>query len=183
MEIWKDIPWYEWKYQASTLGVIKSLLKRQWKKWSRILKINQNNRWYSYVDLYIDWKKKKLLVHRLVLISFKWENNELQVNHIDWDKTNNRLENLEWCTKSENELHKYKILGYVSPMKWRLWKDNPLYWKWKSIAQYTKDWELIKEWNCIADINRVKWYNSSSISNNALWRSKTSYWFKWKFIY
>lgn len=62
---------------------------------------------YSFT---INGKDKKLFAHRIVLETFcPVENMEnLQVNHIDGDKTNNNLSNLEWCTQSENQKHAFK---------------------------------------------------------------------------
>lgn len=67
---------------------------------------------YQIINLStIDGKKKTFRVHRLILMAFKpiegMEN--LQVNHIDGNKKNNNLDNLEWCTASENQLHAYRI--------------------------------------------------------------------------
>lgn len=55
--------------------------------------------------------KKTYRVHRLVLMAFKPVENmdNLEVNHIDGDKKNNRLDNLEWCTSSENQRHAFSI--------------------------------------------------------------------------
>jgi len=75
-------------------------IERNW----RTLKQQINRYWYTYIWLYKNWKRKKLTVHRLVMLVFIWESN-LQVNHIDWDKSNNHLSNLEYCTAKENTNH------------------------------------------------------------------------------
>lgn len=58
----------------------------------------------------INGKKKTYRAHRLVLMAFKPVDNmeNLEVNHIDGNKKNNKLENLEWCTSSENQIHAFK---------------------------------------------------------------------------
>lgn len=70
-----------------------------------------NNKGYVMMSFYIDGKSKTKFVHRLVLGAFApiigMEN--LQVNHKDGDKRNNHIDNLEWCTQSENQKHAYKM--------------------------------------------------------------------------
>ena len=65
---------------------------------------------YLEVSLSNNGKSKRYLVHRLILASFNPVDNmdKLDVNHINGDKTDNRLSNLEWCTRSENVRHSYK---------------------------------------------------------------------------
>jgi len=112
-EIWKDIPNYEGLYQVSNLGRIKSLKRKVRSKGGSFKIVKERflrswmNRGYSQVDLSKNNKTKAFSVHRIVMIAFIGES-ELDVNHKNGIKTDNRLENLEYCTKSENMLHAYK---------------------------------------------------------------------------
>lgn len=101
-EVWRDIPGYEGYYQASNLGNIKSLPKK-YKPLGRILKPQQRNN-YLIVSLSRDGKSKSQSVHRIIMKTFKGESN-LTVNHIDGNKHNNKLENLEYCTPRDNSRH------------------------------------------------------------------------------
>lgn len=109
-EIWKDIEGYEGLYQVSNLGNIKSLRKRIDKGKchryfdEKILKPIETNRGYLRVKLCKDRKIKKIRVHRLVAEAFI-KRPELEVNHIDGNKKNNKAENLEWVTQRENKQH------------------------------------------------------------------------------
>ena len=100
-EEWRDIKEYEGKYQVSNLGRVKSLNYNNTKK-EKILK-SRNNRGYLCVTLYKEGKSKTCKVHRLVAQAFiENSNNYLEVNHKDENKTNNCVENLEWCTRKYN---------------------------------------------------------------------------------
>lgn len=118
-EIWADIPGYEGIYQASNYGNIKSLDRLGTYKMrggittrifkGTIIKQHKSPHGYMRVPLYKNMKMKSCVVHRLVLMAFSGVNNA-QVNHIDGDKLNNRIENLEWCTQQENNIHCIKVL-------------------------------------------------------------------------
>lgn len=72
---------------------------------------NRKGTEYQIINLSkLDGKKRTFRVHRLVMMAFKPVENmdELEVNHLDGDKKNNKLENLEWCTASENQKHAFK---------------------------------------------------------------------------
>ncbi len=115
-EVWKDIPNYEGFYQVSNLGNVKSLdryivypdgTKRLFK--SKIQKKTINSSGYVYYDLYIKSKRKRFLAHMIVYIAFVSEyDRKLDINHIDCNKTNNNINNLELTTRSENMIHALK---------------------------------------------------------------------------
>jgi len=118
MEIWKDVIKYEGYYQVSNYGNVKSLsreIKRPKKIGSfiqkeRILKPCKCKGGYESVTLVIDTKKKKHLVHRLVAIAFIENPIDYKyVNHIDAIRDNNKVENLEWCSQSQNKKHSYNL--------------------------------------------------------------------------
>lgn len=109
----QDIPWYEWLYAITRDWNIWSYPKRHWNgnalyKW-RFLKQNSNGR-YLQVTLIQNNNKKILLVHRLVAITYLDNSNNLPcINHKNGIKTDNTVDNLEWCTHSENQSHAYKL--------------------------------------------------------------------------
>lgn len=150
MEIWKDIKDYEGYYQISSYGQVKSLLT------NKILVGDTNSLGYRRVTLYAPIKKR-FFIHRLVALHFCKDYQEnLIVNHKDGDKTNNKVENLEWVTRSENDLHAYKN---------NLRKSYPCQFKYKIIAYNLTTGEIVKIYNnadsCAKDLKvaRTNIYN------------------------
>ena len=118
IEIWKDIENYEGLYQVSNLGRIKSLERDVYRQngtfhyhaGGKILAPALNRGGYSQIDLYKNGKMKREYVHRLVAMAFiPNPENKPQVNHKDEVKTNNVVENLEWCTSVYNINYGTKI--------------------------------------------------------------------------
>lgn len=175
-EIFRDIPWYEWLYQVSNLGNVKSLNYR-WHNIEHILKPKKDI--YLRITLFKNNKAKIYWIHRLVLLVFTENQNNLpEVNHIDWNKYNNRLDNLEWCTRSYNVKHSYRKL-WQKPNKTWLWKFWKLHHNSKKVWQYTKEWMLINIYYAIAEAKRLT--NSNNINLCLLWKIKTSWWYMWKY--
>lgn len=98
------------KYVISPSGKV---MRFKANKWSDIH--GEVNHGYHRVNLSVNGVAKKFRVHRLVAQAFI-ENplNKPYVNHIDGNKLNNHVSNLEWCTASENEHHSYRVLGKVA---------------------------------------------------------------------
>ena len=119
-EIWKDVKGYEGLYQVSNLGRIKSIsyFNRANKKTyprNKILKPLINDKGYLRVDLRKNNKSKKVRIHRIAAEHFIPNPYHFsEVNHIDGNKQNNCVNNLEWCTHSQNMKHAVK-LGLVIP--------------------------------------------------------------------
>lgn len=104
-EVWKDIPMYAGIYEVSTLGRVRSKIT------GRLATCRKNEKGYVIARIYLNGLCKNERVHRLVAITFLPNPNGYpQVNHIDEDKTNNCVDNLEWCTAEYNVnygLHNY----------------------------------------------------------------------------
>lgn len=109
-EHWADIPGFDDLYQVSTLGRVRGLVR------GGVLKTDVVNGGYLRVTLCKNGKTRRFMVHRLVATVFI-PNNDIKrefVNHRDGIKTNNHIDNLQWCTSSENETHSYSTLGKIN---------------------------------------------------------------------
>lgn len=101
-EIWKDIVGFEGLYQVSNLGNVKSLKGKE----PKILKGHKDTKGYLQVELRKDNKRNISCIHRLVAKEFlEKPKGKDQINHIDGNKLNNNVDNLEWCTCKENIKH------------------------------------------------------------------------------
>jgi hypothetical protein len=116
-EIWKDYAGFEEIYQVSTCGNVRSLDRVIIQSNGRIKKIKGiepmktriNKFGYGYIALRLNGKYKMKTVHRMVAETFIHNvHNKPEVNHISGSKIDNRVQNLEWLTSSENQLHAYK---------------------------------------------------------------------------
>lgn len=119
-EQWKPISGYEGLYEISNKGRVKTLLRKYYAghgnnqefeiKEAFLKQVKSKTGGYMVATLTKNAKSKKIKVHRLVAEAFI-ENPEGKpfVNHIDFDPKNNNLNNLEWCTQSENMLHSSKM--------------------------------------------------------------------------
>ena len=132
MEEWKSIPGYEGLYEVSSYGRVKSLeisyIRKNgimYHKPEIILSPKTNGIGYFIVCLYKNKTHKYCLIHRLVALTFLPNPDNLPcVNHKDEDKSNNRVDNLEWCTEKYNSNYK----GVLKRRSQRM-KENGIYEK------------------------------------------------------
>lgn len=181
-EIWKDIKEYEGIYQVSNLGRVKSLSRfhKTDERYSligytskeRILKPGTDGWGYLYVALSKDKKRKNKRIHRLVAETFIPNIKNLQqVNHIDGNKKNNKVDNLEWCTYGHNEKEAYRL-----GLKQSRIKGKPLY-------QCDLNGNIIKKWNSINEIAKAMNYSSGTICSCCnKKRNKTYKGFIWRYV-
>ena len=121
-EIWKDVKSYEGLYQVSNFGNVRSLdreipafILNQEKvtRIGKVLKPQVSNAGYEVVAFSKSGITKRFLVHRIVGKAFlKNEEQKEQINHKNGIKIDNVLKNLEWATRSENQLHRFEVLGH-----------------------------------------------------------------------
>jgi len=114
-EIWKDVVGFEGIYQVSSLGRVKRVMGYQCRK-ERILKPQQHRSGYLSISLSRDGQVSRKSVHRMVLEAHVGPAPEgCEANHRNGNVTDNRVANLEWVTKSENNQHAYRVLGRDPP--------------------------------------------------------------------
>lgn len=170
VEIWRDIEGYEGLYQVSSLGRVKLLDYRHTGK-ERIMKVRRNNG-YLIVGLCRDGKQKTFKVHRLVATAFISNPENLpQINHKDEDKTNNIVENLEWCSAKYNcnyGIHNKKI----SEMQ----TNHPN--KSKKVLCI----ETGKIYPSTRQVERDLGFNNGYISRCCLGEYKSAYGYTWRYI-
>lgn len=154
-EIWKPVKGYEGLYEVSNLGKVRSLdhiCKYRIKGYvitklieGRILNNHLATIGYYILGLHKDKKSRFVYVHRLVAEAFiENPNGYRYINHKDEDKTNNRVDNLEWCTQKHN-LNWGTSRARLSASR----KANPH--NNRRIAQLSLDGSLIKVFNSAAD--------------------------------
>lgn len=143
---------------------------------------------YPYVDLtQSNGKRKCPKTHRLIALAFiSNPEGKPQINHIDGNKRNNKISNLEWVTQSENVKHSY-LTGLNNPNTYSKGSKN---YQWngrhkncKKVKQLTLNNKVIRIYNSIAIANRaINSKSQSGISAVCNGRLKTYYGFKWEFV-
>lgn len=171
MEVWKDIHGYEGLYQVSNLGRVRSL---NWRNTGEIreLCLKPHNRGYLQIELTNRGIKKTFTVHRLVALHFvQGFQDGFVVNHINENKTDNRADNLEWISQSENTDYSY---ARHSSVRERSRKNI------RPVVQIAPDGSKTI-WDCILAVVRGTGFNAWSIKQCCEGKRKQAYGYKWQY--
>lgn len=173
-EVWKDVVWYEGLYKVSNLWRIYSCY------FDRINKISICRDWgYWLIWLSKKWVSKVCRVHRLCAIAFlENKENKEQVNHKNGIKLDNRIENLEWCTNWENQIHAYKTGLKIWAFTWKFWSEHN---KSKTTYQFDIKWNLIGIFWSASEAARFLKKSRSWITDCCLWKERQAHWYVWKY--
>ena len=174
MEIWKDIEGYP-GYQVSNKGNVRSL--NYWHKAGKIqvLKPNFNGQHYLKVCLRKEKKNYTRVVHRLVALAFIPNDDpehKTQVNHINEDKTDNRVCNLEWVTPKENT-------NWGTCIERRSLKHRDS--QCRAVKQIAPDGTIEKIWKSTHEAGR-NGFQQPNVQACATGKHKTHRGFRWEYV-
>lgn len=169
-ENWRDIKGFEGLYQISNLGRVKSLNYAKSRK-EGFIKPIKNKDGYLIVKLYSD-KCYTKLVHRLVAENFI-DIPKLEVNHLNGNKADNNINNLEWCTHAENERYSWKVLGKSVKM---LGNNTG-----KVVVQYDLNDNYIRRWKNATEAGRTLNIRANHISACCNKKRNKTGGYKWRF--
>ena len=154
IEEFRDIPGYEGVYEVSNLGRVKNV------ETGRILKPGKDRGGYLLVDLSKNGIRKTVRVHRLVALSFLSNPNNLpEINHRDENRTNNTVDNLEWCTRDYN-------INYSQS---------------KPVLQFDLNGNFIREWPSTVKVEEETGIWQTSISACCLGKRNSAGGYTWKY--
>ena len=183
-EKWRPIKGYEGLYDISSFGEVKSLARTVNSKSGgrkvpeRILKINIDTQKYAYVPL-SNVNRKNAHIHRLVAEAFiDNPENKKEVNYINGIKTDNRVENLEWSTRSDNIKHAFRT-GLCVPAA--LGKTGDKHHCSKSILQHDLQGKLINRFGSMREASKIVGVSHNSICANASGKVRSPKLYIWKY--
>lgn len=189
-ETWAPVVGYEGLYEISTLGRIRSLSRRRsgrthnskgeffFYTTPKLLTPKLGSAGYMQVGLSKNGKAKTCHMHRMMAEAFiQNTNNYAQVNHIDGNKANFALENLEWCTPSQNGKHAYNVLGRIPATRGKVGKDAH---SSRAVVQKTLSGDVVAVWGSGMDAVRAG-FDSGRICRCCKGESRTHKGYRWEY--
>lgn len=179
MEVWKSIPGFDGVYDASNIGRIRSIDRYitqtngiiRFQK-GIVLKQRTDKDGYLNVELNKNNSRKFCRVNRLIALTFIPNDdpkNKTQVNHKnEFDKNDNSVSNLEWCTVRENNVYGTRIIRMARAQS-------------KCVYQYSKKLEFIKKWDSLMQVEQQLGFNHSNISACCNGKRKTHKGYIWSY--
>ena len=164
----RDVPGYEGLYVATSDGRVIGC------KSGKELKCHRNNG-YEYVKLYRDAVGKTIRVHRIIAQTFiPNPDNKPQVNHINSNRHDNRVDNLEWVTQSENLIHAYRYGNLDPSVSW-----GPMQ---KEVAALDDNGKAVMRFESLSEAARQLGLNVSNICNACHGRIKKTGGYQWRLV-
>ena len=180
-EVWVDVIGYEGLYQASNMGRVKSLNYCR-RGYAKILTPSTTgtcrDKRYK-VTLFKDGIGEVYLVHRLVAKTFiPNPENKRTINHIEGNPANNNVNNLEWATSSENNLHAYRVLGKTNG---NVGKRGAEVHNHRGVIQYSANGDFIRKWDSMSDAARYVGGHIENIYKCCRGIYNTSSGYRWRY--
>jgi hypothetical protein len=181
MEVWRPITNFEDAYEVSNYGNVRSITRvgyqrNRWGEQSkyvyqgRLLKKRVQKNGYETVDLRMNGKHERYAVHRLVAEQFiEKPYGKGYINHLDCNKINNRADNLEWCTQSENIQYAYDKGTKMPPHM-------------KKVGQFDDGWNLVAIYESTADADRATGIARQNIQKVCWGKRDHAGRYRWKYI-
>lgn len=186
-EIWKDVHGYEGIYQVSSIGRVKSISRTIFRPLIGKCILKEKiltpsfREGYPFVRLSRDGEIKSHNIHRLVGQAFIQNPDNLEcINHINSNRSDNRVENLEWCTYSHNNKHAYSN-GNQVPLRLNKGRIGVLAKNSKPVIQLDLNGLFIKEYASAAEASRETGISFSLISGVCRGKNKKTGGFRWYF--
>lgn len=165
----KELYGYEGAYTISNSGEVYNI------EYNMVKSQRINKKGYPFLCLTHKGVRKTYEVHRILARTFLWEPWDLQVNHIDGNKQNNHISNIEYVTRSENMKHAFRI--WLKTISEKLKQKNRE--RLSIPVEKLKDWVVVATYTSRREAARVNWCSDSSISSCCAGKSKTV----WGFVY
>jgi hypothetical protein len=184
-EIWKPITGYEGYYEVSNHGKVRSVARiihkvhspsgtvYQWCKPSMILNSNRGGHNYLRVDLCVDYVAKTHYVHRLVAETFIPNPDDLpEINHMDEDRHNNHVDNLEWCSRIYNQNYGTVVHRI---------RETSARTRGRAVVQMDLNGNQIQVFSAVREASRQTGVNTACIWQVCNGKRKTAHGFTFKF--